>query len=302
MSHPARHRTLTRIGAGLCDRDSTLLQLVAESRFATTGQLARFLRAGHATDQSALRQTSRALKYFNEQHFVTALERRIGGKRSGSTGLVWALTPLGRRLLDTIGGRPPHRRYRPEEEPSPAFLEHTLAVTETHLILHELERAGRSLRLEHFKTEPASWRKYLGPAGMAATLKPDAYAVIGSDDYQDHYFLEIDRGTESLLVVQRKCLQYQAYRRSGLEQRSNGIFPAVLWVTNTRARAAAIRKRLAAESTIARELFDAVGIEDLPTRILAGPQPSTLQPFTPPPLPGIAAAHPGSQTPQHGEQ
>lgn len=278
MGYPARHRTLSHIGAGLSDRDRTLLHLVAESRFATTGQLARFLRGAHATDQSALRQTSRALKYFAEQHFVATLDRRIGGKRSGSTGLIWALTPHGRRLLDTINGRPPHRRYRPEEETSPAFLEHTLAVTESHLVLHELDRA-ESCRLECFETEPTSWRKYLGSAGMAATLKPDAYAVIGSEKFLDYYFLEIDRGTEALVVVVRKCLQFQSYRRSGLEQRQSGIFPAVLWVTHTHARAMAIRKRLAAEPAITATLFDAVVIDDLPAYILAGPNPPARPSF-----------------------
>jgi hypothetical protein len=270
MTRPARHRVLHRIGSALSDRDQRLLRLLGSSRFATTRQLARFLAANHTSAASALRQTSRSLKQLHDQKFVVALERRIGGARAGSTGLIWALTPLGHRLLDAVDGKPVHRRYRPEEEPFPGFLEHTLAVTETHLTFSELD-VQEQIRLIRFETEPTCWRSYLGAGGITTTLKPDAKAVLAIGQYQDWYFLEIDRGTEALIVVVRKCLQYQAYRRSGLEQRTSRVFPAVLWVTHTRARADAIRERLAAEKTITPGLFTVVPIDDLRAAILAGP-------------------------------
>jgi len=262
------HKTAER----LSERDHSLLRLVRSSRFATTKQLARFHAPRYASRASALRQTSRALKFLLEHALVSTLERRIGGRRTGSTGFVWALTPKGHRLLDALDGRQPRRRYRPELEPSTAFLEHTLAVTEAHVLLEETAIAGK-LDPIAFESEPTCWRRYLGPNGVVTTLKPDAFVVTAVGDYEDRSFLEIDRATEALSVIVRKCLAYQEYRRSQQEQRQHGLFPAVIWVTPTQQRADQLARRMRDEPGLAAGLFSVVALDGFVGRILAGPAP-----------------------------
>ncbi|WP_144627367.1 replication-relaxation family protein [Arthrobacter woluwensis] len=263
-------RRVASLAGELSTKDLALLRLLEASRFATTRQLASFTQEGHSSWASALRQTSRALQSLTGHGVVVSLERRIGGRRAGSTGLIWALTPAGHRLLDTITERPAGKRYRSETEPSSTFLNHTLAITETRLRLHQLG-ATTTIRLAVFDHEPASWRRYLAPHGGTTTLKPDAYAVITSPDYEDHYFLEIDCNTEALVIIERKALQYQAYRRTVTEQARIGLFPAVVWVTPTEHRAERIRERLARTPGLSPGLFTAISIDQLAEHVHTGP-------------------------------
>ena len=69
-------------------------------------------------------------------------------------------------------------------------------------------------------------------------MKPDLYVVTGRDDFEDCWFIEIDRGTESPAAISRKCRAYDLYWRSGLEQAEHGTYPLVLWVVPDERRAA----------------------------------------------------------------
>ena len=176
---------------------------------------------------------------------LTRLQRRVGGVRAGSASYVYALGPAGVRLL--VDGR----RLT---EPSPLFLDHTLAVAETHV---ELVRAARNgdLELTSVEVEPACWRRYTGPGGAAEFAKPDLYVVTASEAYENCWFLEIDRGTESPAAIGRKCRAYQAYWRTGREQDQHGTFPLVVWVAPDEARAKRIEKVISGARNLKRELF-----------------------------------------------
>ena len=80
--------------------------------------------------------------------------------------------------------------------------------------------------------------------------KPDAYLELVNHDYEDHYFLEIDRSTESLARIVNTCKKYIEYYRSGIEQRQKEVFPYVLWVVPDDKRKLAISKRFKKNSTI----------------------------------------------------
>ncbi|OFI39547.1 hypothetical protein BIU82_00245 [Arthrobacter sp. SW1] len=263
---------LTVLAEALSDRDLALLRFLGFSRFATTRQLARFARHRHISWQSALRQTSRAMNALTGLKLTTKFQRRVGGKRAGSTGIVWVLTPMGRRLIDAAGAEAPARRHRPETEPSTTFLKHTLAITETHLTLKELDSAGQ-IELLGFEREPACWRRYLASTGATSVLKPDAFIIIGLSNFEDRYFLEIDCDSEALAVIVRKAIQYQTYQRSNTEQKTHGVFPAVLWITPTERRATKINQRLAHEEDIIPGLFSAISFEHFADSVLAGPIP-----------------------------
>jgi hypothetical protein len=123
-------------------------------------------------------------------------------------------------------------RIRGGEPPAFITLRHRLAVTETYVRLHELQTTGRLDVLE-FAAEPRCWRQFYGPGGSRIILKPDAstrMALPGSK-YEHLWFLEIDLGSESQATIRRKAEVYEAYRRTGLEQAKQGVFPMVMWIT-----------------------------------------------------------------------
>jgi hypothetical protein len=103
--------------------------------------------------------------------------------------------------------------------------------------------AGRRGQVEvlELDTEPASWQQSLSPLGVAQMLKPDLRLVTVCGDYEEHWFIEADMASEHLPVILRQCAAYEAFRATGRYQAVHGLFPAVLWVTPTEARAAAIR-------------------------------------------------------------
>jgi hypothetical protein len=122
-------------------------------------------------------------------------------------------------------------------EPSPAFLQHTLAVAEVAIRLTELA-ASRKIGLMERQVEPGCWRAYTNAGGTASTLRPDLFAITSpiangasrAEAYEDYWFIEVDLATESPAVVVRKCQQYLAYLRSGEEQARSGVFPLVVWI------------------------------------------------------------------------
>jgi len=58
-------------------------------------------------------------------------------------------------------------------------------------------------------------------SGSRLTLKPDLYVLTAPrtnqqpSEFEDHAYIEVDRATESLPTLIRKCRQYETYRRSG---------------------------------------------------------------------------------------
>lgn len=220
---PAR---LHRMNEQLSERDWRVLHSLGEHQFLLTSQLQRLHFAAHRSEAAGIRACVRALDRLRGLGLVVRLQRRIGGRDSGSRGFVWCLDPAGNRLLARqVDSSAPRRRHF---EPTPLFLEHTLAVAELRVQLEETARAGR-IELLGIQTEPTCWRDYIGPHGVRATVKPDLALVTATGDYEDHWFVEMDRGTESIRTVLAKCAQYEAYRRSGREQGVHGVFPLVVW-------------------------------------------------------------------------
>ena len=175
----------------------------------------------------------------------------LAGRRAGSSGYVYALDVAGQRLAGLMTGgqvRRPWRLGRP-------FLAHSLAVTDVYVRLVLAERAG-SLGLARFDGEPASWRRFFGPGGGRVVLKPDAHAVVLAGGYEDHWFLELDLGTEHTPTLARKCNIYRSYRRSGTEQAKHGVFPRVLWLVPDERRADVLRSVIRRQPQDAAEMFD----------------------------------------------
>lgn len=217
---------LRRLDSELTDRDRAVLASVSTYKFLTTGQVERLHFFDHATESAAARICRRVLAGLRRDRLLEPLERRIGGLRAGSASYVWRLGPAGDRLLRAADNEVPRARRK---EPSLRFLEHRLAVAECATRLTVADRQ-QQVELLAVQPEPASWRPYDGDYSTREILKPDLYVVTADRDYEDHWFVEIDRATESLPTVLKQCEQYERYRRSGTEQAATGVFPRVLWL------------------------------------------------------------------------
>ncbi len=239
----------------LSERDVAILESLRAYRLLSTNHLRRLHFAyGHATAAAASGATMRVLTRLEAHTLVARLARRIGGVRSGSSGIVWQLGATGERLLRTMHGQKQRRRY---VEPSPAFTAHTLAVADLAIGLHELNDL-HVVELISVETEPSCWRSFISPHGALEWLKPDLYAVTASGDFEDHWFVEVDLATEHPPVIVRKSLVYQRYAATGAHQARHGLFPAVVWVVPDPARQEALKRALAADRLIQRELFRVV--------------------------------------------
>lgn len=213
---------LRQLEQSLSERDRLILATLRQLRLATGDQLQRL-----HFDGLTERQRRRTLVTLEADRLIVRLARPIGGVRAGSAGSVFALDLAGQRL--TSSGGPAHgRRNERPWTPGQLFTTHTLAITELYAQIAAATRSGR-LELLRFQAEPHCWRRFQTAAGWT-TLKPDAAVRLGAGAYEDHWFIEVDRGTESPSTIERKAAVYRAYWSTGLEQAELGAFPRVLWL------------------------------------------------------------------------
>lgn len=254
MSERWNPQRVTQLESLLTERDSQILSDLERYRALSTRLIQRLhFPAGqggtHSTIPTATRLANRVLLRLEAHGFIARITRRVGGALRGSAGTTWHLAATGERLLRARRGEPARRRF---VTPSREFLAHTLAVAEFAATVHELSTKGTEV-LE-LDTEPGCWRSFQGPIGVTV-LKPDLFTVIANDDVEAHAFVEIDRGTEHLPTIVRKCRTYQQYRQTGLAQAATGVFPAVLWVVPDTDRANKLRAAIRLEPTLPSDLF-----------------------------------------------
>jgi len=178
---------------------------------------------------------------------------------------VYALDVAGQRLIDLERGRRP-RPPRPVGRP---YVDHVLAVTDAYVRLVLTERAGW-LRIVRFTGEPRSWRSFFGPGGARIWLKPDAHLVLDVRGDEDHWFIEVDLGTEHAPTLARKCNLYRSYWQSGTEEARYGVFPRVLWLVPNGQRAQVLREVFRRQPGEAAELFDVALSSQVVERMLQG--------------------------------
>ncbi|RFS84152.1 hypothetical protein D0T12_18520 [Actinomadura spongiicola] len=237
----------------LSERDLAVLRSLSELRLLTTALLRRlhFTPERHATEAAAAVAAMRVLSRLKARGLVARLRRRIGGVRAGSSGIVWQLGATGERLLRVLHGEPKRRRF---VEPSAVFVEHTLAVATAAVCVRELDRQG-VVELVTLETEPACWRAFLAPHGARSWLKPDLFVITANGEFEDHWFIEVDRATEHPGTVLRKASVYQRYAATGAHQATYGVFPVVLWVVPCEQRQEVIAAALKDAKGVPRDLF-----------------------------------------------
>jgi hypothetical protein len=181
--------------------------------------------ADHATPISSARSARRVLRRLAEVGVLDHLERRIGGIRAGSAGFIWTVGPFGARIHGNGTAAARWRRY----EPSLRLLQHYLAIADVHVNIVAATR-HEPIELLSLELEPTSWRHFLGLGGQRRLLRPDLMALTSTGPYEDHWFLEVDLGTEHPPTVVEKCRLYLDYGNSGQEQQKLGVFPRVVWI------------------------------------------------------------------------
>lgn len=252
----------------LSERDLAVLASLDRFRVLNTRHIQQLHFHDHATGQAAARAATRSMQRLERHGFVSSLERRVGGVRKGSASYVWQLAATGERFLRFTRGQAQRRRFM---EPGLTFLNHTLAVNDVAVAILEAGREIPGFSVEELVTEPQNWRRYIGPTGEVRWLKPDLYVVTVTDDaeggYEEHTWLEIDLGTEHLSRIQTKCRMYAAYQATGAYQAEHGLFPAVVWLTPSRARKAALRAAVAATRGLPGGLFRVAEPEEYLCRV-----------------------------------
>ena len=94
-------RGVAQLRERLSGRDKAILRQVAELRLMSARQIQviHFPDSEHENELAATRARQRALARLVSERLLIRLERRIGGVRAGSAGLVLALGEVGQRVL-----------------------------------------------------------------------------------------------------------------------------------------------------------------------------------------------------------
>jgi hypothetical protein len=258
---------LGRLREQLSERDLAILEQICELRLMSAQQIeaVHFPVSEHDNPQAAARARQRVLRRLVKNGLLSPLARRVGGVRAGSAGFVFAPSALAHRLLRPE--RPPRREY----EPTVRFVDHTLAAAQLVVDLTLAARQG-TLDLIEAQAEPRCWREF-STIGGRQIVRPDAFVTVGVGDYIWSWFCEIDRGSESVPVVLRKCHLLAEYRQTGIEQtKHGGTFPRVCWLVPDELRAERLRRAIAADRHLPERLFT-VATSEQAVAVLCGGTP-----------------------------
>lgn len=266
MSGPViGRRGLERLKSELSGRDFDIITQVADLRLMSARQLEaiHFPGVDHDSAASAARCCRRVLARLVRDRLLTRLERRVGGVRAGSASYIYAIGPVGHRVLGRTTPRP---RFR---EPSTTFARHTLAIAQLITDLIITSRSGRADILQ-LQPEPTCWRSATTGLGVPTIVRPDLFVAIGVGDYEHRRFIELDLGTEHLPTLLRKCQAYEAYYRSGTEQAQHDVFPKVLWLMHTVDRATRLTTAITSDSRLTPALFVVTTTDEALRELIGG--------------------------------
>ena len=242
-----------RTAAGLSERDWRIVGELHRLRVATGRQLERLLFAD-LTGSHCDRTRRRVLARLVALGVLGTLDRRVGGVRAGSSGLVFVLDVLGQRLAERqVLRTDPAARLRRPGTPTERFLMHNLAVSELYVELVEATRAASDMALLRFDAEPAAWWQ----DSLGAWIKPDALVTLATSEVSDSWAIEVDRATESLPTLRRQFVRYLELLERG-EAGPTGPLPRVLVSVPDVRRLAAVQLVLSDLPPVASELIHSV--------------------------------------------
>lgn len=211
--------------------------LAHEPLLATRHVEALLFTAGTPLSQArTCRKTLRTLTDWGLLHRERRPPGRVGG---GSDSAVFALTAAGDGVLALRDGRELHRVRRPEDR-GQSLTAHLLAVADLHVAVVMAARSDGAA--VGWVSEPDCWYRFTGPAGPEL-LKPDAYVEVRGERATRLAWIEVDRGTQSLRVIESKVRRY--CRAAKARAAMGAPVPVVLFAVTQERRRLRVAERLA---------------------------------------------------------
>jgi hypothetical protein len=176
----------------------------------------------------------RVLGRLQRDGYVGATPRQLGGIQGGSSLPAYFLTTTGLRLAAaSLPDLPNHRPAR-----RAAFLApHSVMTTEVELVFR---RAAAGSADQELVLWEADWQIAMRVSDHA--VMPDARLAYRLGEWRNHLFIETDLGTEGTRFFARKIGRYIELYESGAWREFLRVWPRVLTVTLTDARAASLQR------------------------------------------------------------
>lgn len=260
----------------LTQRDREVLMSLYWHRCLTTEQLAdihfKYDGKGKVNKQANLIARRRLRKMF-DAHLVDRFFIDVG-ENNGSSQAHVVLDKLGARLVAgmlNMDVKDLNWRYEMNQNLLP-YHSHTVKVNDFYLCLLKKARICRH-EVVGFTAESHT-RFEFEHDGRKVILNPDAYGQYWKGDEGIHFFLEMDNGTMSPSVFQKKHERYTAFYASEAYDEYYDTFPFILTVTTSRERALQLRDTIckvdntdvnwyfASEDDVKRDPLSWIGKED----------------------------------------
>jgi hypothetical protein len=199
----------------LISRDISIIHTVYQYRVLRQNQLERLFGRSRSVMQRVL------LRLYQHKF----LDRRFLPVYAGSSPTLYVLDKRGAEVLRTHFGMDDLTWYSSSKDLKTEFLEHTTAINDFRIaITVAAQAAGYELCKWVSESElKASYDRVSirtqSNKMQAVSLIPDSYFVLRTPIGFAHFFLEVDRGTETLGIFKSKILAYMAYHQSGAYER-----------------------------------------------------------------------------------
>lgn len=228
----------------LTKRDKEVLLAVYFHRCLTTEQLAemffKYDGKGRMNNQASLIARRRLRKMFDycliDRFFIDV------GENNGSSQAHIVLDTLGAKVVAGLLNMPLNElqwRYEMNETRLP-YLGHMIKINDFYVrLLRKAREAGHEVTWFHTENHVRHEFRYWNERVI---FNPDAYGQYWMGDEGFHYFLEMDNGTMTPGVFQKKHQRYTAFYASEEYSKHYENFPLVLTVTTTWERAEQLRR------------------------------------------------------------
>lgn len=206
---------------------------MAAFRYLTGSQIAEFVFDGSAVSPRCREiMTWRLLGVLRRRGLIGSTPRMVGGPGGGSARLPYHLTTAGYRFARSLSAAVPERRPK---SPGTFLIRHGLMTAEVALAFRRAARLHPGHELIDWQRD---WQAAMPLGG--SVLVPDAYLEY---DFPKHIlaFLEVDMGGEGTPFFARKIRRYLDLYRSGGWRSRLPLWPLILVVTETDARATQLR-------------------------------------------------------------
>lgn len=233
LSHYLTHQSARKLPLQITERDMQVFSAIHRYRMLDRTQIERLFYTPAHGRQTNTAHAVRRLKRFYEHGFLERVQRPgWWGKPNPSPA--YRLANNGAKLLaEQIGiesdafvywGKGDDKDYHPTRVSS-THVDHTLQLAEVRMLIERAAEASKctiATWLDHFDLMP-TWkteRVWIQPRNkknrIEVAITPDSYFALDTPLGRGHFFVELDRGTETIYRAwQQKVLAYKEYWRSG---------------------------------------------------------------------------------------